>query len=96
MKLEAVNDEFPARKYAKKKLHQLCHLDKLKIVHDVMVNLNSQIDTAKTFKVSKHLVSALILKVKKNPKFMEELKFEIYEKQSKVGRIKEAAGEILK
>ena len=41
-------------------------------------------------------MSALIQKVKKNPKFMEELKFEIYEKQSKMEKIKEAAGEILK
>ena len=38
MKYKAENDDFPARTYAKKKLHQLSYLDKLKIVHNVLVN----------------------------------------------------------
>ena len=75
------NEEFPARAYAKKKLHRLSYLDKLKIVHNVLVNKETQKDTAKTFRVTPILVSTLILKVKKNPTFLEELKFEIESKQ---------------
>ena len=92
MKVDVKDDEFPARKYAKKRLNQLTYLDKLKIVHSVNVNLESQKDTAKMFRVSHHLVSTLIMKVKKNPKFIEELRFEMEDKQSKVEKIKEAAG----
>ena len=40
-------------------------------------------------------MSTLIQKVKKNPKFLEELKFEIEGKQEKTDRIKEAAFKIL-
>ena len=40
-------------------------------------------------------MSTLIQKVKKNPKFLEELKFEIESKQEKTDRIKEAAIKIL-
>ena len=95
MKYQAENDDFPARKYAKKKLHQFSYLDKLKIVHNVLVNKETQKDTAKTFRVTNILVSRLILQVKKNPKFLDELKFEIESKQEKTDRIKRAAFKIL-
>ena len=92
MKINVKNDDFPARKYSKRRLNQLTFLDKLKIVHSVKVKYESQKDTAKMFGVSHHLVSTLIMKVKKNPKFIEELRFEMEDKQSKVEKIKEAAG----
>ena len=96
MKMDVKHEEFPARKYARKKLHQLTYYDKLNIIHNVMVNNISQKDTAKAFRVSHHLVSSLYVKVKKNPKFLEELKFEMQDKQAKVERIKDAAVLILK
>ena len=73
----------------------MTYLDKLKIVHNVLVNKESRNDTAKQFRVSPPLVTGLTEKVKKNPKFLEELKFELDHKQEKAGRIIEAAKEIL-
>ena len=66
--------DWPRPKYRKRRQHELSIEDKVAIVHSVLVEKNSNITTAQKFRVTPALVSLLLCKVKKAPKYFEELR----------------------
>ena len=47
--------------------------DKIQVVHQVVVRLQPQYQVARSFRISQPMVSSLVKKAKKNPRFLAEL-----------------------
>ena len=62
----------------------MAHIDKVNIIHDVLVMRESQKDTAKKFRVTAALVSFLVCKMKKKPDYLEDIKAIAQLKEEKV------------
>ena len=63
----------PGRRQKRRKRHQLSVLEKLQIVHQVLVENDSQAAVAKEFRTSQCVVSQLTTTATKRPGFLKEL-----------------------
>lgn len=61
------------KKYKKRRLCQLDYDDRRSIIISAVVDMEKYQDVAGRFKVTQALVSYLVSKVKKNPKYLDEL-----------------------
>jgi hypothetical protein len=61
------------KKYKKRKLCELNFDDRRSIIISTLVDLEKYQDVAQRFNVSPALISYLVSKVKKNPKYLDEL-----------------------
>ena len=67
---------YPGRNYRKRRSSELSLEEKIAIVHDYLIGKEKQSEVAKVHRVTTSLVCALVLKARRNPKFLEELRAE--------------------
>jgi len=63
----------PGRRYQRRKRNQLRVLEKIQIVHQVLIQNDNQAAVAKEFRTSQCVVSRLITAAMKKPAFLKEL-----------------------
>jgi hypothetical protein len=63
-------DEVPGRKYRKRSLRDLSFDEKHAIIISSIVDMEKYEDVARKYRVTKALVSYLVSKTKKNPKYL--------------------------
>ena len=86
-----VHQDRPTGNYKKRKFHELTHLERVSIVHDVVVNYESHLDTARKFRVSKATVNRIICKLKKNKDYLKEVQMKAAIKEARAEKIQEMA-----
>jgi hypothetical protein len=65
-------DEAPGKKYKKRRLCDLNFDEKRAIVISSLVDMEKYEDVARKHRINKALVSSMVQKIKKNPKYLEE------------------------
>ena len=96
IKAREQSDQFPCFGYKKRKLYQLSSSEIDKIISTYLEDHLTQDETARKFRVSKHLVSKLVCMAQKEPEKLRERKQREKERQAKINVVKVAANQLLK
>ena len=69
----------------------MTHLERVSIIHDVVINNENYLDTTRKYSVSTTLVTMLMYKLKKNKNFLKEIQAKTEAKEDKIEKIMKTA-----